>query len=178
MSGGPTLHLPPFLNNASSASQTPMNQSNTYFGIAFKLGGHGGGPPTLCTSFVGFELEITIVFKGNKHFWRNNPKEIMQKANCWHLLRGMTLYIIWIEHNDKVFNHEQWHESKVKCCIWDELIMYAKTAWKRVLKQIKINNFSTKAMLDGFNQAWGTRDVICRRNNLNIKWNWKEKQRS
>ena len=48
----------------------------------------------------------------------------------WHLLRGITFRTICIERNDKVFNHEQWHESKVKQRIWDELIIYAKVVWK------------------------------------------------
>jgi hypothetical protein len=44
----------------------------------------------------------------------------------WHLLRGITLWTIWIERNDRVFNQEQWHVSRVKHRIWDELIIYAK----------------------------------------------------
>ena len=56
----------------------------------------------------------------------------------WHLFRGTMLWTIWIERNDKVFNHEQRHESKVKQRIWDELIIYSKTAWKRVLEQIAV----------------------------------------
>ena len=36
-----------------------------------------------------------------------------------------------LDHLDKVFNHEQWHESKVKHRIWDQLIIYAK-AWRRL----------------------------------------------
>jgi hypothetical protein len=57
------------------------------------------------------------------------------------------MWTIWIERNDKVFNHEQWHVSKVKHQIWDSLIFYAKVAWKRVVEQIKISSFSALAML-------------------------------
>ena len=68
-------------------------------------------------------------------------------VKIWHLLRDITLWIIWIERTDKVFNHEQWHESKVKNRIWDKLIIYTMAAWNWVIEQIKINNFSAVAML-------------------------------
>ena len=103
------------------------------------------------------------------------PKKFTKKIKVWHLLRGMTLWTIWIECNDKVFNHEQWHESKVKHMIWDELITYAKAAWEQVIKHIKISSFSATAMIQGFDQTWGARNVLCRRNNLHIVWNWKRR---
>ena len=53
-----------------------------------------------------------------------------------------------------MFNHEQWHETKVKHRIWDELTVYAKAAWNRVIKQIKISSFSAQAMLQGFDKTW------------------------
>ena len=71
-----------------------------------------------------------------------------KNINIWHLLRGIMLWTIWIEHNNKLFNHEQGHESKVKLRIWDELIIYTKAAWKRVVDQIKISSFSAEAMCD------------------------------
>ena len=91
----------------------------------------------------------------------------------WNLLRGITLWTMWIERNDKVFNHEQWYESKVKQRIWDDLIIYTKAVWKRVLEQIKISNFTVVTMLQGFDRTWGARGVLCRRRNLHIEWNWK-----
>ena len=95
------------------------------------------------------------------------------KSKIWHLLRSITLWTIWIEHNDKIFNHEQWHETRVKHRIWDELILYAKSAWERVLKQIKISKFLMVGLLQSFDQTWGARNVLCRRHNLHVEWNWK-----
>ena len=68
-------------------------------------------------------------------------------------LRGITLWTIWIECNDKGFNQEQWHISKVKHEIWDELIIYAQVAWKRVLGQIKKCSFSAVTLLQGFDKT-------------------------
>ena len=65
----------------------------------------------------------------------------------------------------------------VKHRIWDELIMYAKAALKRVIKLIKISGFSAMALLEGFDKTWGARNILCRRNNLQIEWNWKQQRR-
>ena len=73
----------------------------------------------------------------------------------WHLLRGIILWHIWTECNNKVFNHEQRHEFKVNQRIWDEVIIYAKATWKWVVEQIKINIFSTAVILQGFDKNLG-----------------------
>jgi hypothetical protein len=75
-------------------------------------------------------------------FGERIQKKYGKMIKIWHVLRGKTLWTIWIERNDKVFNRGQWHESKVKHCIWDELIIYAKAAWDRMIKQIKISILS------------------------------------
>jgi hypothetical protein len=56
-------------------------------------------------------------------------RKFCKQNKIWHLLRGIALWTIMIERNDKVFNLEEWHESKVKHRIWDELIMYAKATY-------------------------------------------------
>ena len=89
----------------------------------------------------------------------------------WHLLRGIMLWTIWTECNDKVLNREQWHETKVKHHIWDEFIIYVMAAWEQVLKQIETCEFSKAAMLQGFNKTWGTRDFLYKTHNLHISWN-------
>ena len=101
------------------------------------------------------------------------PRKYGSKVKIWHLLKGITLWTIWIERNDKVFNQVEWHISKVKHRIWDELIIYAKAAWKRVVEQIRISRFSAMALLQGFDKSWGARSVLCRRHNMHIEWNWK-----
>ena len=56
------------------------------------------------------------------------------KIKIWHLPRALHYGPSRLSATKKVFNHEQWHESKVKHRIWDELIIYAKVTWDRVIK--------------------------------------------
>ena len=38
---------------------------------------------------------------------------------------------------------------------------------------LECSSFSVAAMLQGFDQMWDARSILCRRNDLNIAWNWK-----
>ena len=71
-------------------------------------------------------------------FGERIPKKFATEIEIWHLLHGITLWMIWIDQNNRVFNHEQWHESKMKHLIWDNLIMYAKMAWERVVNLLRL----------------------------------------
>ena len=62
----------------------------------------------------------------------------------------------------------------MKHLIWDGLIIYAKVAWARVARFVEISVYLTKALLKGFDKTWGARNVLCRRDIMNIMWNWKQ----
>ena len=47
-------------------------------------------------------------------FGERIPRKYGPKVKIWHILRGIILWTIWIERNDKVFNHVEWYISKVK----------------------------------------------------------------
>ena len=87
------------------------------------------------------------------------------------------MWTIWIERNDMVFNHTQWHEARVKQRIWNKLIIYGKIEWKRMNELITTNSFAAMALLQRFDRTWGARSVLCWRHNLRIEWNWKRNKR-
>ena len=64
--------------------------------------------------------------------WKSFVKWVFDLASP---LRHGALWNIWIESNDKVCNQSFWHESKGKHVHWDEVIMYAKAAWAKVIKR-------------------------------------------
>ena len=46
-------------------------------------------------------------------FGEKIPKQVAEKIKIWHLLYGFTLWTTLIEHNNRVFNQEQWPKTKV-----------------------------------------------------------------
>jgi hypothetical protein len=120
------------------ASLTEVNRSNTNFEIEFKPEKLDSGLHLSCIKYVGLGLTTTIAFIRNKASLGKRPLRSCQNIKIWHLLCGITLWTIWIECNDRVSNQKQWHESKVKHLIWDDLIMYAKVAWERVVNLLRL----------------------------------------
>jgi hypothetical protein len=120
------------------------------FGRGQKFRGEGCPPPGSDTLiFRRGYFNIPWVRTGNydsfnlgKGLLQRIPKKYGKMCKIWHLLTD----------NDKVFNHGQWHESKVKQRIWDKFIIFAKVTWNQVIEQIKISSFSAAAMLQGFDK--------------------------
>ena len=79
----------------------------------------------------------------------------------------MTLWTVWVEHNGRVFNHEFCHELKVKFLVMDTAVASA-----RLVKHVKNDSFSAKVILNGFNDTWGARIILCTRKRMKFKWNW------
>ena len=46
-----------------------------------------------------------------------------------------------------MFKQEQWHEVKTKHINWDDLIMYAKVAWVRVVNLLRLISIKLKPFL-------------------------------
>jgi hypothetical protein len=121
MNGGLASHRPQSLNNVCFASLTLASRSNINFGTVFKLGRRGDGPCSSSMNCVGVRTGNYDNFNWKQVLFREIiPKKYAKMIKVWHLvLRGNTLWTIWIERMTKCYNHEQWPESKVKQRIWD-----------------------------------------------------------
>jgi hypothetical protein len=64
-------------------------------------------------------------------------KSFYSVGELWSLLRGITFWVVWYEKNDLVFNNERWSEHKLQEFVWELLIEYGKTTWKKCRKLIK-----------------------------------------
>ena len=178
MNGGPVLHRLLFQSNVCSAYLTPMNRSKHKFWDCIQARCAWRWATYIMHELCGVRTGNYDCFNWKQAtFGERIPKRYGKMVKIWHLLRGITLWTIWVERNDKVFNQVQWHESKVKQQMRDALIIYAKMAWKRVLEQSKISDFSKEAMLHVFDKTWGARGVLCRRNDLHMEWNWRRLRR-
>jgi hypothetical protein len=55
--------------------------------------------------------------------------------NIWSFLRGITLWFIWIDCNDLVFNNVRWDGCRIQKTIWDALLDYGHVAWRWCVKK-------------------------------------------
>ena len=102
------LPRPLFLSNVSFiCPMIRVNRLNINFGIASKPGERGDGQLSSCTNF-GVRTGNYDCFNWKQAlFGEWIPKKYSKKISILNLLRGITLWTIWIERYDKVFNQEQ-----------------------------------------------------------------------
>lgn len=64
-------------------------------------------------------------------------RKFKRVKGLWSLLKGITLWVLWIERNDLVFNGEWWHVQKIHNLIWKSLFEYGRVDWERCVVKIK-----------------------------------------
>lgn len=110
----------------------------------------------------------------NKLSWGKDPfQDFIKIIKIWHLHGALGFGRFELSVIKGRSTKEQWHKSKVKHLIRDDLIMYAKVTWARVVKLVKNNAYSNEALLKGFDQIWGARNVLCRWDRMKVTWDWK-----
>lgn len=62
----------------------------------------------------------------------------------------------------------------MKYHIWDDLTMHGKMTWARVVKLVDISVYSVEGLFKKFDETWGTRNVLWRRDAMRTTWNWKQ----
>jgi hypothetical protein len=99
------------------------------------------------------------------------PSKFSQRVTrLWVLLRGLTLWAIWITRNQVVFSRVQWHLNQVRQMIWKGLGEYARATWHKCRLSISQDPESTSKALAKFDAHWGHFPALCHRNNLHISW--------
>jgi hypothetical protein len=86
------------------------------------------------------------------------------------LLRGITLWALWIEQNDLVFNNERWNVGKIHKVIWDALLDYGTATWNRCMRLIKKTLRVERKLLEKFDKSSGRHRVICVRIGNFVRW--------
>lgn len=103
-------------------------------------------------------------------FGKKVPPSFSKYSEIWLLLRGITLWTIWIERNDLNLNNTTWDASRVEQTIWNGLLDYARIAWRKAL-----NDSKTKAIGDDvltkFHTIWGSNNLLYYRSNSELMWN-------
>jgi hypothetical protein len=86
---------------------------------------------------------------GHRIPWRFKPV-----SRLWLLMRGIIMWLLWIERLDASFNMMFWHHEKMKSCIWIGIVDYGRMAWRKVLAKCKSNPAKINAVKDKFRMQW------------------------
>ncbi len=70
-------------------------------------------------------------------FNKKLPSKFTKFYLLWSLIRGVTLWSIWLERNDLNFNGARWPHNKLKKVMWDGLLNYSRLEWQHTLQKIK-----------------------------------------
>ena len=87
------------------------------------------------------------------------PRKFSDLSRIW-LLRGITLWTLWIARNDKVFNQHHWTPHKVESVVWQGLTDYVRIAWDRTLNTNSESSWA-KAIAR-FESVWSCHELLCR----------------
>jgi hypothetical protein len=103
-------------------------------------------------------------------FGKKIPASFSNYSRIWLLLRGITLWTIWIERNDLTFNKTRWDASRVEQTIWRGLLDYARIAWRKALEDSK-TEATYDDVLAKFHATWGNNNLLYCKSNSEIMWN-------
>jgi hypothetical protein len=94
-----------------------------------------------------------------------------QAINClWFLLRGVTLWVIWVFWNQLVFNHQRWPRAHVTQMIWQGLVEYGRIAWLKCRTAIAKKPATKTKLLKHFDAQWDSFKLLCTRVNMHVTW--------
>lgn len=60
------------------------------------------------------------------------PVALRPWQHTWSLIRGSTLWRIWIRRNAVVFRNDPWSLDRMEKVIWDAIVDLARISWARV----------------------------------------------
>ena len=108
MSGGHALRRPPSQNNVFFCLPGTSESVKHKFWDCIQARRAWRWATYIMQELCGVRTGNYDCFNWKQAFFGERlPKKYGLKTKIWHLLRGITLWTIWIERNDKVFNHEQ-----------------------------------------------------------------------
>jgi hypothetical protein len=78
----------------------------------------------------------------------------------WSMLRGVTLWTLWIARNDKVFHRINWPRAKIEFVIRQGLVDYGRGDWAKTVALITKDPSASAKALTRFDEAWGCYESI------------------
>ena len=101
-------------------------------------------------------------------FTQKLPRRFGKFSMIWSLLRGLTLWELWICRNAKCFKNETWPSATITGNIWRGLQDYARLAYYDTTRSTTDNNNEIRCRR--FDSTWGSNKILCHRIGNNISW--------
>ncbi|KAL3682639.1 hypothetical protein R1sor_000661 [Riccia sorocarpa] len=60
------------------------------------------------------------------------PKELERFKNWWGMVRGATLWTIWLARNALNFSDEVWNQRKIDSALWYRMTLYTRAEWRKL----------------------------------------------
>lgn len=161
-------------NKVCFAFLTRANWSSISYGIVFKLGEPGDGPLTLCTNCVGLGLAITITSTGSKlYLVKGSPKNLARWLKFGIFLGALPFGLLGLNAMTKCLIMNNGRNPRLSNGYGTNSFSMLKrhgTGWWNWSRLVV---FRRKLLIQGFDKTWGARNVLYRRHNMSIEWNWK-----
>jgi hypothetical protein len=91
-------------------------------------------------------------------------------ASLWLLLKGVTIWCMWIARNHCAFNTTRWRTEHVANLIWTGLSNYAKVVWRNAQHRIRKEPSTSSRVLKKFDHDWGRFPLLCAWQELTVTW--------
>lgn len=146
-------------------SRSPESIMHRFWHIATEPLAYGPGARHCFTSCSGNPLP-------QRHclFTKNLPKRFGKFKIIWTLLRGVTLWELWLERNAMVFNTDDWSFTQVSTRIWQCLQDHGKIEGNPLKQMLPDDGAAPDFCFEHFDTTWGSNCVLCTRMNNSIRW--------
>jgi hypothetical protein len=98
------------------------------------------------------------------------PNNLKRFNFMWALLHDITLWFIWIKHNDLIFNLVKWQDAKLRKAMWDNLLSHGKMEWKHTLAIIQKYLEKESKFFKLFAKTRCLHQAICATDGKKIMW--------
>ncbi|KAG0571902.1 hypothetical protein KC19_VG052100 [Ceratodon purpureus] len=98
------------------------------------------------------------------------PDPLRAWHDTWSLIRGTTLWCIWLRRNAVVFRNEIWSTDHLDTILWDATLDLARLSWERVKWSERYQPRARPKLRRDFTRLWAHRNVFCSLQADRVTW--------
>jgi hypothetical protein len=104
-------------------------------------------------------LNLPITWK-HGIFSHRMPRRYKKVSRLWVLLRGIVIWLLWIERNEAAFDGVFWSPEQLRRKIWVSIIDYGRLAWQKLLDRCKRSPDKRNKLTSQFMKQWCSNEVF------------------